>query len=97
MPFNTKKYNATRKKVLKFLEKNPESTQSIVLHGKAGTGKSRMLSELQLDFENNGYTCIADQSPTRVTRSITPHKVFAWSPNTDLDLKTDDRFVVFSF
>ena len=63
MTFNTKKYNATRKKVLKFLEKNPESSQSIVLHGKAGTGKSRMLSELQLDFENNGYTCYRRSIP----------------------------------
>ena len=55
MTFNTKKYNATRKRVLKFLEKNPESSQSIVLHGKDGTGKSRMLNELQLDFEHASH------------------------------------------
>ena len=68
MTFNTRKYNATRKQVLAFLEKNPDTTQSIVLKGKEGSGKSRMLSELLLDFENNGYECINHPvSPNRIS------------------------------
>ena len=98
MPFNAKKYNATRKRVLQFLEKNPDSPQSIALKGKTGSGKSRMLNELLPDFENNGYQCI-DQplSPTRVTRSIASKKVFAWSDDGGIDLTQDNRFVVFTF
>ena len=99
MTFNTKKYNAVRKQVLKYLDKNPENGQSIVLQGKQGVGKSRILNELLSDFENSGYECInTPLSPTRVTRSIASKKVFAWD-ETDgsVDLKKDTRFVVFTF
>lgn len=99
MTFNNKKYNATRKQVLKFLEKNPDTTQSIVIKGKEGVGKSRILSELAMDFDEYGYTCVDGlQSPSRVTRSLTSKKVFAWNETNkkELDLTKDDRFVVFS-
>ena len=99
MSFNSKKYNATRKQVLKFLEKNPENEQSIVLKGKKGSGKSRILSELSMDFEEYGYQCIIDlKSPSRVTRSLTSKKVFAWDETNKktLDLTKDDRFVIFN-
>ena len=99
MTFNKRKYNATRKQVLKFLENNPDADQSIALLGDAGSGKSRMLNELLPDFENNGYECLEGiQSPTRITRSISGKKVFAWKNTTDsVDLKQDNRFVVFNF
>ena len=99
MTFNSKKYNATRKQVLKFLEKNPLNNQSIVIKGKEGVGKSRILNELSMDFDEYGYKCIDGlQSPTRVTRTLTSKKVFAWDDanKKDLDLTKDDRFVVFS-
>ena len=99
MTFNSKKYNATRKQVLKFLEKNPGTNQSIVLKGKEGVGKSRILSELSMDFDEYGYKCIGGiQSPSRVTRSLTSKKVFAWNDvnKQELDLAKDERFVVFN-
>ena len=100
MSFNSKKYNATRKQVLKFLEKNPDTDRSIVIKGKEGVGKSRILNELSMDFDEYGYKCINGlQSPSRVTRSLTSKKVFAWNDanKKELDLSKDDRFVVFSF
>ena len=98
MPFNVKKYNATRKQVLKFLEKNPDATQSIVLKGKEGSGKSRMLNELLPEFESHGYECITHPvSPNRITRSISSGKVFAWYDDGGYDLSKDERFVIFNF
>ena len=99
MTFNSKKYNATRKQVLRFLEKNPATEQSIVLRGKPGAGKSRILNELSTEFDEHGYTPLDGiMSPARITRSLTYKKVFAWDEvnKTKLDLTKDERFVVFS-
>ena len=98
MTFNKRKYNATLKTVRKYLEKNPDVGKSIVLTGSAGCGKSRMLSELELEFGDAGLTCVKDvPNYTRVTRNITQGKVFSSIPGDTLDYTQDDRFVVFNF